>query len=518
MDLALDKLPEDLRGPVAALLRSHDEIVEERGQLVAERQRLLSENQILRHLLRLERIGKFGPKSEKLEDLQLELLESEPSVAPEEVENEAEAPKLPEAKKRSEHPGRERLPAHLPRKVETLEVPADRCSCPQCHEPMTVIGYDESEQLDAEPVKYFVRVTRRGKRTCRRCGSGVQAAELPQRILPKSKLSDAFLIEVLIQKYGRHCPLYRQCAALEQDLGLELSPQTLGNGVMAAGRLLEPVVAAMKPELFAQGYIQADETTTPVQTRSKPGKNHIAYFWEYSRPLGPVIFDFQMGRGREGPKAFLKGYRGWLQTDGYGVYDDLGPDIEYAGCLAHARRNFFQAHQLEPKAPGPLAVLKCFAALYGVEEEARSQALGSEARLALRQEKSAPLMKALQATILELKSAVLPKSKLGQACGYAIRQWSRLVKFLEHGVLEADNNWCENAMRPLALGRKNWLHLGSESAGAKVAAIASIFQTCKRNQIPIRDYLMDVLPRLGEWPIKRIGELTPLAWKALRRS
>jgi len=504
MELVLNQLPEDLREQV--------------GHVVSERERLFRENQILREIIRLHRIEKYGPRSEKLIDGQLELLELEPGVSSEEIQAEAEAEKVEQPltpkTKNADHPGRDKLPAHLPRKIETVPVPEERCACPRCHELMPIIGHDESEQLDVEPAKYFVRVIRREKRACRKCAVGVEAGPLAPRILPKSKLSDAFLIEVLVQKYARHTPIYRQAVALEQDMGFELSPQTIGNGVMAAGRLLEPVVLAMKPDLLAAGYIQADETTMPVQNRVRPGKNHTAFLWEYSRPGGPVLFDFRMGREREGPKAFLKGFRGWLQTDGYGAYKELGSGIEYVGCLAHARRKFFQAQLVESQAAAPKEILKIFGELYDVEAEARKLKLDPQARLALRQERSVVLMEDLSKKVIEIKARVLPQSKLGQACAYTINQWKRLMRFLEAGVLEIDNNWCENAMRPVALGRKNWLHLGNESSGPKVAAILSIFETCKRLDIPVREYLLEVLPRLGDWPMKRVAELTPTAWFA----
>ena len=512
MEELIDQLPEELRGQVAALAEHYTHVV-------SEHERLLRENQILREIIRLHRIEKYGPRSEKLNDGQLELLELEPGVSSEEVKAEVQKVDQPtELKPRAvKHPGREELPAHLPRKIETIPVPEARCTCPRCHELMPVIGHDESEQLDVEPAKYFVRVTRREKRACRKCAMGVEAGPLAPRILPKSKLSDAFLIEVLVQKYARHTPIYRQAVALEQDMGFELSPQTIGNGVMAAGRLLEPVVLAMKPDLFTAGYIQADETRMPVQNRVKPGKNHTAFLWEYSRPGGPVLFDFRMGREREGPKAFLKGFRGWLQTDGYGAYNELGAGIEYVGCLAHARRKFVQAQQVEPQSVAPKEILKIFGELYAVEAEARERQLDPAARLVLRQERSALLMDELSRKITEVRAKVLPQSKLGQACAYSLNQWRRLQRFLEAGVLEIDNNWCENAMRPVALGRKNWLHLGNETSGPKVAALISIFETCKRLDIPVREYLLEVLPRLGDWPMKRVAELTPIAWFAANK-
>jgi len=254
-----------------------------------------------------------------------------------------------------------------------------------------------------------------------------------------------------------------------------------------------------------------------VQTGEKTGRNHRAFLWEYSVPGGPVVFDFQMGRGREGPREFLRGFRGKLQCDGYKAYDDLGQGIVYVACMAHVRRAFVDASKVAPHDPRPVEIRDQIGELYGVEEQARQAGMGPEDRLALRQQKSVPVMEAVKARILEIRQEVAPGTKLAQACDYALGQWSRLEEYLKDGALEIDNNWCEGAMRPVALGRKNWLHIGSQEAGPKVAAIASIVETCRRLGIHLRKYLKDVLPRLGDWPANRVAELTPSAWQAAQK-
>ena len=225
-----------------------------------------------------------------------------------------------------------------------------------------------------------------------------------------------------------------------------------------------------------------------------------------------------MGRGRAGPASFLKGFRGTLQCDGYAAYADLGEGIIYAACMAHARRGFVEAAKLAPQNPLPPEIMGRFGQLYAVEEKARQGGLTPAARQALRQEQSVPVMAALKLRLVEIRQQIAPGGKLAQACDYALGQWSRLEVYLKDGVLEIDNNWCEGAMRPLALGRKNWLHLGSEQAGPKVAAIASLVETCRRLDINSRAYFTDVLPKLGDWPAKRVAELTPIAWKAAQKS
>jgi len=278
------------------------------------------------------------------------------------------------------------------------------------------------------------------------------------------------------------------------------------------------VVRAQAAELIAGPYLQVDETTVPCQTEEKTGRNHRAYIWEYGVPGGPVVFDFQMGRGREGPRQFLKGFSGKLQCDGYAAYDDLGHGIVYVGCMAHARRTFVDAAKVAPQDPRPVEVIDRFGQLYAVEREARLAGLGPEQRRALRQLKSVSIMAALKARLVEIRQTIMPGGKLAQACDYTLGQWSRLEEYLKDGLLEIDNNWCEGGMRPIALGRKNWLHIGSPEAGPKVAAIVSIVETCRRLDINLRAYLNDVLPRLAEWPANRVAELTPAAWKAARKS
>jgi len=351
-----------------------------------------------------------------------------------------------------------------------------------------VIGYETREELACEPAKFWVRVIQREKRGSH-CEEeqGVATAPAPMQVVPKGKLSNEFIIEVLVRKYQLHLPVYRQCAALVEDHGIDLSRKTLTDAILAAGSLLGAVVRAQRLELLAGGYIQADETTMPCQTGEKAGRNHRAYMWEFSQPSGIVVFEFQMGRGREGPQEFLKGFRGKLQSDGYAAYDKLGEGIVYVGCMAHAWRGFVDAVKVAPLDPLPQEIITRFAELYAVEKNAREGSLGPEARLALRQAKSVPVMAALKTRLVEIRQQIPPGGKLAQACDYALEQWSRLEEYLSDGRIEIDNNWCEGAIRPLALGRKNWLHVGSPEAGPKIAAIASIVETCRRLDINLRD-------------------------------
>jgi len=477
--------------------------------------------QDLKAQLRLERIKKYGPGSEKLSDAQLSLLGLEPGVNHVEVQAESERAPLPASTNRKSrpHPGRQELPADLPRVERVIACTPEQCTCPACGQPTTVIGYDVSEQLDVEPAKYFVVVTKREKRACKHCEeSGVAAAPAPARIIEKGLVSDQVVINTVIAKYSDHLPLYRQSAILEREAGVEISRATMDGWVMRVGELLIPIAEAMGRELLGGSYIQADETTVDVQMHDGRGQNHQAYLWQYGRPGGGVVFDFRLGRGRDGPKKFLGQFEGILQTDGYGAYDHVGgPRIVHAVCWAHARRKFFEAAQLNPNDAAATRIVGLIDDLFGIDAHAREQNLDHTARQALRLERAKPLVEVIRGEVEATRNACLPSSALGKAANYTLSLWRKLTRFLEYPELELSNNLAENSMRPVALGRKNWIHVGSQQAGPKVAAILSIVESCRRLKIPIREYLASVLPGLADISIPRLAGLTPSAWAAQSR-
>ena len=475
--------------------------------------------QVLEQRLRLQRIQKYGPASEKLSDAQLELLELEPGVSSAEVQAESEREPLPAStgsQKRRPHPGRQKLPVELPRVERVITCAPKQCTCRACGQPMAVIGYDQSEQLDVEPAKYFVLVTKREKRACKFCeAGGVVAAPVPARIIDKGLVSDRVVIDTVVAKYSDHLPLYRQSAILEREAGLQISRATLDGWVMRVGELLVPIVTGMGRELVKGSYIQADETPVDVQMHDRRGRNHQAYLWQYSRPGGSAVFEFRLGRGRAGPKEFLGRFEGVLQTDGYIAYNQVGgPKMVHVCCWAHARRHFIDAVKLCPSDPIATAIVRRMDELFGVDAEARAQNFNHAARHALRQERAKPLLDLLKPQIEAAGARALPSSALGKAVTYTLALWPKLTRFLEHPVVELSNNLAENSMRPVALGRKNWIHVGSPQAGPKVAAILSIVESCRRMNIPVRDYLGAVLPGLANTSIQRLAELTPAAWAA----
>jgi transposase len=475
--------------------------------------------QVLEERLRLQRIKKYGPAGEKLSDAQLELLNLEPGVSSVEVQAESEREPLPSPRltgptKNHKHPGRQELPAELPRVERVIACSPEQCTCPACGQPTEVIGYDHSEQLDVEPAKYFVVVTRREKRVCKSCEQGkVAAAPLPARIIDKSLVSDRVVIDTVVAKYCDHLPLYRQSAMLERETGIELSRATLDGWVMRVGELLIPMAAAMGSELLRGSYIQADETPVDVQMHDRRGKNHQAYLWQYGRPGASVVFDFRLGRGREGPKRFLDKFEGILQTDGYAAYANVGrPKMVHACCWAHARRHFIDALKLHPADPLATAIARRIDELFGIDAEARAQNSDHAARQALRLQRAKPLLDLLKPQLEAARVHTLPSSAVGKAVTYTLALWPKLTRFLDYPELELSNNLAENSMRPVAVGRKNWIHLGSPQAGPKVAAILSIVESCRRLKISPRDYLAAILPGLASTSVRRLAELTPAAW------
>jgi transposase len=489
---------------------------EKHQKLLDENQRLQMEVRYLRELLRLARIAKYGPGSEQLSDEQLELLELEPGVRAEEVQVESEKAqlKLPLRSPRQEGHGRQSLPAHLPRVEQIVACTEQECVCGRCGREKTLIGYQSSEQLDVEPAKYFVRVTKREKRACQHCPQeGVACAPAPAQIIEKSLATDRLVIETIVSKYLDHLPLYRQSAILLRDTGIELSRNTLCDWVMRVGELLQPIAAAMAQELLAGQYLQADETPVDVQLKDSKGKNHQAYLWQYSSPGGAVVFDFQLGRSREGPKRFLGNYEGILQTDGYAAYDRVGGSkIVHAGCWAHARRYFFQAVEAHPQDRAAIGLVAAIDELFALDANAREQGFSIQERDQVRQQKANSLLESIAKQIAAAKTQCLPQSALAKACNYTLTQWGRLSQFLNYPLLELSTNLAENAMRPIALGRKNWLHFGSPQAGARIAAILSVLETCRRMRLPARDYLASILPGLADLPLRQVGQLTPSAW------
>jgi len=447
---------------VAAVMEQLKEQVEAKNRVIAAKDQIIALSalkiQKLEEALRMERIKKYGTQSEKLSDLQLELLDREPAVSSDEIETEAASGPLPVQEKddeaaprcqRKPHPGRNQLPSHLERIEEIIACAAGACKCGRCGGETKVIGYEETEILGMKPAVHFVRVIKREKRACAACVlEGVATARTPERIAPKSIFADETIIDFIVRKYCDALPLYRQRAILLRDLGIDVALTTINDAVLRVGELLIPVVDTMKRDLVTGGYIQADETHVGVQTPEKIGKNHKAYFWQYSAPMKGVIFDFEMTRSKRVAQHFFKDYEGILHTDGYVAYEkDIGAKgMTHACCWSHARRGFIDAIKVQSKAKAPDAKLDravvLMDALFAIDREAREQKLSLDDRHALRQERAPALLDELYALLLEMK-----------ASGTILPRWVELTQFLDHPIIELSTNWAENSMRPIAIGR-----------------------------------------------------------------
>ncbi|MEO7142370.1 MAG: IS66 family transposase [Bryobacteraceae bacterium] len=252
-----------------------------------------------------------------------------------------------------------------------------------------------------------------------------------------------------------------------------------------------------------------ESITVPVQMNDKRGADHQAYLWQYGKPGGETVFESCLGRGREGSQKFLGQWEGILQTDGYQAYDNIGgPKMLHVGCWAHDRRKFVDAVKLNPQDAAAIAMVTRMDALFLVDREARQKQLSAEARLALRREHAESWAEEIRKECVALSKTALPKSALGQAVTYTLNQWTKLRRCFEHADVELSNNLAENSMRPVALGRKNWLHVGSAQAGPKVAAIVSVVESCRLG-VPVKQYLADVLPGLNRRKLSQVAQLTP---------
>jgi transposase len=348
----------------------------------------------------------------------------------------------------------------------------------------------------------------------------VATAARPAFIISKGIATNETVVDVVLSKYELHLPLYRQELQMAREGEALLSRSTLCDWVMQCGFLLQAVEREMHRDLLAGGYIQADETPIGVQSAELRGRNHRGYLWQYSHPQGSVIFDYRDGRGRDGPAQMLKGFRGKLQSDGYSVYGQLKLDgVLHFACMAHVRRKFYEASEVDRSDTLLVEIVREIDHLYAIEGQAREAQLTGDQRTVLRQVESRPILERLKTMILrERQQVLLPKGLAGRACEYALGQWPKLERYLDYGEVEIDNNPAERSIKPVAIGRKNWLHFGSKEAGPNIAAILSVIETCHRLKISAREYLLDVLPRLANGTTTEVPSLAPKAWAAARQA
>ncbi len=392
------------------------------------------------------------------------------------------------------------IPAHIPRIPIVIEPIEDISG-------LIKIGEEVTEELELEPARFYVNQYIRPK-YARANNEGVTIAELPSRVIDKGIPGPGFLATILTDKYMDHLPLYRQLKRYER-MGLKLNDSTFSDWVKAAATLLEPLYEELKKQVLSGNYIQTDETPIKVLDRDKKGASHRGFYWVYHNPQKKlVLFDYRQGRGREGPKEILKEYKGFLQTDGYGVYDDFDKgDITQVNCFAHARRMFDEA--LDNDQQRASQALLYIQQLYHIERKARENNFTPQQRYELRQELALPILSQFQLWLKHHLSQVLPKSLIGKAIAYTITRWEKLYRYTTSGILEIDNNLVENAIRPVALGRKNYLFAGSHSAAYRAGMIYSLLASCKNNGIEPYQWLKNTLAILPDYKANQLNQLLP---------
>ncbi|WP_297919794.1 IS66 family transposase [Metallibacterium sp.] len=480
----------------------------------AEIERLTAE------IARLRRV-QFAARSEKMDPDQRALFDETMAADLAAVETQLQALRAPDpaspaatpAQAQRPAPRRAPLPAELPR-VETRHEPAS-CTCAQCGTALVLIGEHVSEKLDCKPLEFFVRREVYPQYACRACAT-VTAVPVAPAIIDRGIAAPGLLAQVAVSKYLDHLPLYRQEAIYARS-GVTLGRTTLAEWIGAIGVALQPLVDALRRELLTRPVLHADETPV-AQLDPGRGQTQRAYLFAYASAAGhdetepPIIlFDYCASRSGQHARRFLGDWRGRLMVDDFSGYKALFcTGITELGCWAHARRKYYDLHQASGS-PVAQEALNWIAALYRVEAAAKD--LAAEDRKAYRQEHAAPLLHAMRVWLDDLRPTVPGASGTARAIDYTLRRWSALTRYLEDGRDPIDNNRIENAIRPIALGRRNWLFAGSERAGQRAAAIMSLLATAKANGHDPHAWLTDVLTRLPTTRDRDIGTLLPTTWQ-----
>lgn len=400
-----------------------------------------------------------------------------------------------------QHPGRMKLPQSLRREEIIIEPAQNIRGCKKMGEQIT-------EVLEYQPGELFVKKYIRNK-YAKPGNEGVLIGELPSRPIEKAMGGAGLLAQIVIDKYVDHLPLYRQMQRFERS-GIKLSYSTLTDWVSGTCKLITPLFDALKAEVLQSDYLHADETPIKVMDKDKKGETHRGYYWVYQNSIGKIVFfDYQEGRGREGPMEILQNFRGYLQTDGYCVYDifDKQNEITLIHCMAHARRLFNEALENDERRAD--YAMKEIQKLYAIETDCKEQNLSVDEIKTVRRQQSVPILTSLGEWMKEQYMQVTPKSAIGKALGYSIERWKRLSFYTENGMLNIDNNPVENSIRPVALGRKNYLFAGSHEAARRSGMLYSLLGTCKMHGIEPYTWLKNVLEKISSHPINKIKDLLP---------
>ncbi len=487
-----------------------------RALILAQHEQLLSREREIEHLklllVKLHRM-QFGRKSEKIErqieQLELRLEELESNRSEEETTPELTSPTS--ATPATEKPTRRALPEHLPREIRRHE--PKETACPQCQGELRKLGENVAEVLEYVPASFRVIRHVRTKLSCTKCDCIVQA-EAPSRPIERGMAGPGLLAHVLVSKYCDHQPLYRQSEIYARQ-SVDLERSTLADWVGGASKLLDPLVEALRRYVTAASKLHADDTPVPVLAPGQ-GKTKTGRLWTYvrdDRPAGDqaapaVWFAYSSDRKGEHPERHLKKFRGTLQADAYAGFNQLYQDgrIQQAACWAHARRHFYDLEQAHASPVAREALVR-IGALYAIEEQIRGKP--PDQRRAVRQAQSKPLLDSLRQWFETTLSKLSRKSDTTAAIRYALSRWDALMRFVDDGRIEIDNNAAERSLRGVALGRKNYLFAGSDAGGERAAAIYSLIGSAKLNDLDPEAYLRQVLTRIADHPISRITELLP---------
>ena len=494
--------------PDATLLQKFEELSGRFVALEAENHRLQSENRLLRQKLDQYIRHYFGgQRNEALDKAQLELLLAGLSNV---ITLPAGEPKPASAPRQgNSHPVRRTLAED---KLETQEIVLEPAEVQAQPEGWRKISEERTTQLDWVAPRIIKRVIIRPRYVK---AERFALAALPPQPIEQGMAGPGLLAQIVVSKYEYHQPLYRQEKLFRQQFGVELSRKTMGNWVEQVAQLLAPVYRAIRADLRLGSYLQADETPIRYLDPDVKGKSQQGYLWTYSRPGGDVLFEWRTSRSRAGPEQFLKEFRGKLQTDGYAAYESLArarKDLILVGCWAHARRGF---HEALGESKLAAWFVRQIGLLYAVEKKLRRSRRGGAGptlRQAVRVWQSRPVLERLHRAMKLVRARTLPQGLLGQAIDYALIRWESLTRYVEDGALEIDNNLIENAIRPSALGKKNWLFIGHPSAGERSAILYTLLGSCRRQEINPFDYLKDLFTRLPAAKITEIKAFTPAAW------
>ena len=540
MDTAASPLPDDVEALKALLAAALSRADDAEARLAKARARESAIEALIAHLklqiarLRREQYGASAERSRHLLDqLELQLEDLEADACENDCAAEAAPAKTSEvAAFDRKRPSRKPFPEHLPR--ERVVIPAP-CLCPSCGGArLSKLGEDVTETLEVIPRQWKVIQTVREKFSCRDCETITQPPA-PFHVVPRGWAGPSFLAMLLFEKYGQHQPLNRQAERFARE-GVALSTSTLADQVGAAAFALMPLYRRIETHVLDATRIHGDDTTVPVMAK---GKTDTARLWVYVRDDRPfagcdppaALFHYSRDRRGEHPRAHLASWAGILQADAYGGYNELyapgrqpAPVIE-AGCFAHARRKFFELADVEGAArrrsrgehtgmiyPIALEAVQRLDALFEIERGINGKTAAE--RVALRQERSAPLMADLHAWLTAQLAKLSRSHDLAKAIGYMLRRWDALTRFLDDGRICITNNAAERALRCVPLGRKAWLFCGSDRGGQRAAVLYTLIQTARLNDVDPQAWLADVLARIAGHPAHRIDELLPWNWRA----